>query len=71
MKMYKASLHNGTVGLYWAANHGNAVKQALEDEGRSNVRSVEDATDEDIAWVRAMGGYVPRVRNETTAAGAE
>lgn len=33
--------------------------QILRREGYANVRSIRPATSKDVAWVKAMGGYVP------------
>ncbi len=34
----------------------------LRREGTANVKSIRNATKEDVEWVQAMGGYVPNGR---------
>lgn len=34
-------------------------RQIEREMGTDNVRLIRNATEEDVSWVRAMGGYVP------------
>ena len=46
-------------GIRVAYNIQQARKNALREEGESNVMDIRKATKEDIGWVGAMGGRVP------------
>lgn len=35
------------------------VRSILKREGTANVRSISNATQKQVDWVRAMGSYVP------------
>lgn len=37
-------------------------RNILRAEGTENVKEIRNATAKDVAWVRAMGGHVPRGR---------
>jgi len=62
MKIYYVELYGGRCGLRVAASLGQATREALKTEGSNNVSGVSLATDEEISWVKAMGGYVPDVK---------
>lgn len=62
MSIYKVTLYGGYVGLIEAASQEEADKTARCDQGRANVERVTLATEDDIAWVKAMGGPVPKAR---------
>ncbi len=57
--LVKVTLWNGREGLIAARTLKSGLAQALRDEGTSNVRHVQRASKEDVAWVQAMGGRVP------------
>ncbi len=40
----------------------SSVASIYSEQGRANVRSVRNATEQEVAWVRGMGGYVPEGR---------
>ena len=61
MKIFKVTLYGGYCYLEMATSYENARKQALSQDGSANVQHVEIATDEDVAWVRGMGGKVPEL----------
>lgn len=48
------SLHGTGCGL-----STDSEKEIFRREGTSNVREVRPATQKDVDWVKAMGGYVP------------
>lgn len=50
------------MGIREARTIASARKQALLDCGRDHFRSIRPATDADISWVCAMGGYVPETK---------
>lgn len=60
-KIYKATLYGGYVYLIKASSYEDARKEALSEQGSCNVQHVELATQEDIDWVKAMGGVVPEL----------
>lgn len=37
-----------------------AANEAIKDCGKNNFKSIREAADSDIAWVKGMGGYVPK-----------
>ena len=53
-KIIKRVLAYGLVGL-----STDTKREILREHGRGNVQSVRNATQEDVDWVRGMGGYVP------------
>jgi hypothetical protein len=57
--LYVIELHNGLIGLAAARNLQSARKTALTENGSNNFKSVRKATDQDVSWVRTMGGRVP------------
>jgi hypothetical protein len=57
--LYKITLWNGRCGLTPARSPQHAARLALEEEGSNNVRRVEKATKDDIAWISGMGGAIP------------
>ena len=61
MKIYKAVLYGGYVGLLMANSLEEARKSALSEQGSSNVQSVSLASEDDINWVKTMGGFVPEL----------
>lgn len=52
----------GRQGIIAAASLEKATRQAIEEEGRKNVTEVRAATQADLDWVTAMGGFVPEGR---------
>jgi hypothetical protein len=48
------------VGLIAAQSIQQARAEAIRDCGTSFFRGVRKATAEDVAWIRTMGGRVPR-----------
>lgn len=65
MALYYISTYNGC-GIREAATKRKARAIANRESGSLNVKEVRKATDRDIAWVRAMGGYVPNSAERTT-----
>mgnify|MGYP001309149463 CR=1 FL=1 len=61
-QIYKVQLYGGYVGLIEAGSLDIANKIARSDQGAANVQSVSLASEEDIKWVKAMGGPIPGVR---------
>jgi len=55
---YYVSLVGGICGIRTAANLQQAKRNALREDGTNNVEYVRPATEEDVAWVTAMGGGV-------------
>ena len=49
-------------GLSAAKDLESARHAALRENGTNHFRLVRKATKDDIAWVRAMGGYVPEIK---------
>lgn len=45
--------------VFGACLRVGSVEQIRNSIGRENVHSVRNATDEDVAWVRCMGGKIP------------
>lgn len=53
------------IGLTETRTVQQAAREGRADVGNSYFRSARKATKEDIAWVAAMGGYIPpRGRNK-------
>lgn len=63
-KIYKVNLYGGYIGLIAAIDLDSARKKAMSEQGSANVTNVSLATPEDIDWVKAMGGLVPKIRNK-------
>ncbi len=61
MKLYTVTLIGERVGLVAADTLREAKQEAAEANGRNNILSVTLATEEEIEWVRSMGGFVPTV----------
>jgi hypothetical protein len=59
MPLYLVTLHGGTQTVVSCTNVQQARKEAQQECGSRNVQFVTKATKEDVAWHRAMGGYVP------------
>lgn len=60
MKPYYVTTGNGTCTVVMASSPENAKRKVLAEVGTmTGVTSVREATKEDIAWIRGMGGYVP------------
>lgn len=49
-------LHNGSMTVIEADSKEHAHWEATGMVGRDDIRSIEQATEEDIAWFRAMSG---------------
>lgn len=60
MPMYYVTAYGGRCGLMMARNLEHARSKALREVGTNNFQSVEKATEQQIAWVEAMGGRVPK-----------
>lgn len=58
MKIYFGETDKG-VGLRTAETIAGAREQFNRECGSDNVRTVRVATEQDVAWVRGMGGYIP------------
>ena len=63
-KLFKVTLIDGNIGLTAANTLGEARKIAFCENGTNNLRHVEVATEEDIEWVNAMNGYVPKLEGK-------
>ena len=59
--IYYVDLYDGYCGL-----SGESKSAILRRYGTDNVRSITPATQDQIAWVRAMGGYVPEQKGRRT-----
>lgn len=59
MTIYKVELYGGYIGLIEASSLDQANKIARGDQGAANVQRVVAATEEDLNWIRAMGGRIP------------
>lgn len=59
--VYKVVLHGGFVGLIGADSLEQARRTANLEQGLTNVSSVSMATEQDIEWVMALGGKVPKL----------
>jgi hypothetical protein len=59
--IYVVELQNA-IGLFTGSNLAAARREAIEEEGRKNVKSVRPATQADLDWVAGMGGFVPEGR---------
>ena len=58
MKIYYARTDRGC-GLRAAESLNDARAQFYNECGFNNVIEVHEATEEDIQWIKGMGGYVP------------
>lgn len=61
-KIYKVVLYGGYVGLIAAVSLEAARKMAMSEQGSSNVQGVALASEEDLAWVKGMGGPIPDIK---------
>lgn len=60
-KLYYASTGCGAY-IRLAEDEDDAYEKVLREVGTANgVNYVREATEQDIAWVREMGGYVPKL----------
>lgn len=60
-KLYYASTGCGAC-IRLAEDEDDAYEKVLREVGTANgVNDVREATEQDIAWVRGMGGYVPKL----------
>lgn len=60
-KLYYVTTGMGAC-LELAESKDIAYKNVLREVGTSwGVRNVREATETDVAWVKAMGGYVPEL----------
>ena len=52
-------------GIRTAKNLENAYSKIQREVGTmNNLSTVRKATEEDIGWVKGMGGYVPEVKKQ-------
>lgn len=51
--------HDRGMSLEGAKTPAQARNQALEYVGRSEIKRITEATEDEIAWVFGMGGHVP------------
>lgn len=58
MKLFYVDTDYGC-GIRAAKNIAQARKDALEENGTRNFKSVRPATKQDVSDVKAMGGWVP------------
>lgn len=60
-KLYYASTGRGAC-IRVAKDEDDAYEKILREVGTSaGVQYVREATENDISWVRGMGGYVPKL----------
>lgn len=59
-KLFYISTNRGA-GIREARGLKSALAQTRREVGYGNVKEVREASEQDIAWVRGMGGYVPRI----------
>ena len=59
MKTYFIELYNGHCTLLKAKDLDEATNVCWHYNGKSNTKLVRPATQDDIDWIRAMGGWVP------------
>lgn len=64
MNIYKVNLYGGYIGLLAAASLEEARKKAMSEQGSANVTNVSLASENDIEWVRGMGGRVPETKRK-------
>lgn len=62
MPIYYVEAYGGNCGLRFAKNIQQAQADALREVGTDNFKSVTVATKDQIARVKAMGGFVPEER---------
>lgn len=62
MNLYVVRLVNGNIGIVAAKDLASAWKDAQWSTGADNVADVRAATQDDVDWVRSMGGRVPKGR---------
>lgn len=55
---YVVNLDGGFQTIVEAENLNEATEKALRSEGRSNVRSVRLANEDDLIWHKSMGGAI-------------
>jgi len=46
-------------GIRTAESIEQATRDAVRECGTDNFKRVQEATEENVEWVRAMGGYIP------------
>lgn len=59
MKMFYIELYSGHCALLKAKDLNEARHVAEHYNGKENIKDVRKATQDDIDWIRAMGGWVP------------
>jgi len=47
------------IALHAAYNSQQAKKEIFDEQGTAHVKLIKKATEEDIAWIKSMNGYVP------------
>lgn len=62
MKLYYLDTMMGC-GIRSAESLEQARANGLREVGTHNFKSVREVTDQEIAAVRAMGGYIPKARS--------
>jgi hypothetical protein len=60
-KLYYVSLYDGFCGLHANRTLRAAKSEVLKTKGTENLKSVSLATNEEIDWIKAMGGYIPNI----------
>lgn len=60
-KLYYVEINGSFCGIQAAASLRAARSDAVDEWGRDHQIEIRLATDDDIAAVRAMGGYVPEL----------
>jgi hypothetical protein len=56
---YCVSAYGGHQAIIAATSLLGAERQAIRSAGTDNFQGVRLATEAEVAWQRAMGGYVP------------
>lgn len=58
-KLYAIKTYGGYIRIEMARTKNQARKSAEQFFSGSEIKEVSPATEEEIAWVKAMGGHVP------------
>ena len=63
-RYFAIHLNNGRMAITAGTDLESVKKKALARYGTDNVKSVKEAVQSQVSWVRAMGGKVPPLINE-------
>lgn len=59
-RLFHVSTDRGC-GIRAAVDEDAMWRMMAREVGTSNVSEIREATEADIAWVRGMGGYIPKI----------